>query len=163
MAFQNANMIGCRRFLTQLPATSALYTRLVTTHQSFIIYIGYHCPTRLNLKYCYLSTQLSLVLPKESGSYNLRSKLNCEFKVPKTKCKTLGDRTFARVGPRLWSTLPSAIRSIRSLQGFKQALKTFWFRLALAQWTNSCTVIAMFYFHFLQVYCLLCVVFVGFY
>ena len=116
-------MIGCRRFLTQLPATSALYTRLVTTHQSFIIYIGYHWPTRLNLKYCYLSTQLSLVLPKESGSYNLRSKLNCEFKVPKTKCKTLGDRTFARVGPRLWSTLPWAIRSIRSLQGFKQGSK----------------------------------------
>ena len=47
----------------QLPATSALYTRLVTTHQSFIIYIGYQYPTGFNLKYCYLSTQLSLVLP----------------------------------------------------------------------------------------------------
>ena len=86
---------------------------------------------------------------KRSGSYNLRSKLSCEFKVPKTKWETLGDRAFARVGLRVWSTLPSAIRSIQSLQGFKQALKTFWFRLAFAQRTNSCKVIAMFYFHFL--------------
>ena len=63
LAFQNTNMIGCRGFLTQLPATPALYTRLVTTRQSFIIYIGYQCLTGFNLKYCYLFTQLSLVLP----------------------------------------------------------------------------------------------------
>ena len=58
---------------------------------------------------------------KESGSYNLRSNSSCEFKVPKTKCKTLGDKSFARVGPSLWNTLPLIIRSIRSVQGFKQA------------------------------------------
>ena len=86
---------------------------------------------------------------KESGSYNLRFKLSCEFKVPKTKCKTLGDRAFARVGSLLWNTLPWGIRRIRSLQGFKQVLKTFWFLLAFSQWTNSCTMIGMFYFHFL--------------
>ena len=74
---------------------------------------------------------------KESGSYNLRSNSSCEFKVPKTKCKTLGDKAFARVGLSLWNTLPLVIRSIRSVQGFKQA-----------QWTNLCTVIV--------VYCLSC-------
>ena len=73
---------------------------------------------------------------KESGSYNLRSNSSCEFKVPKTKC-TLGDKAFARVGLSLWNTLPLVIRSIRSVQGFKQA-----------QWTNLCTVIV--------VYCLSC-------
>ena len=57
------NMIGCRGFLTQPRATSALYTRSVTTHQSFIIYIGYQWPTGFNLKYCYLSTELSSMLP----------------------------------------------------------------------------------------------------
>ena len=70
---------------------------------------------------------------KESGSYNLRSNSSCEFKVPKTKCKTLGDKAFARVGLSLWNTLPFVIRSIRSVQGFKQA-----------QWTNLCTVIVVF-------------------
>ena len=67
------------------------------------------------------------------GSYNLRFITSFELKVPKTKCKTLGDRTFACLGPSLWSTLPSAIRSIRSVQGLKQALKTFLFPLAFAQ------------------------------
>ena len=63
LAFQYINVIGCRGFLTQLRATSALYILSVTTHQSFIIYIGYQCPIGFNLKYCYLSTELSLVLP----------------------------------------------------------------------------------------------------
>ena len=45
--------------------------------------------------------------------------------------------TFAGVGPAsLWNTLPSDIRSIQSVQGFKQAQKTFLFGLAFAQWTN---------------------------
>ena len=38
---------------------------------------------------------------KESGSYNLRSNSSYEFKVFKTKCKTLGDKAFVRVGPSL--------------------------------------------------------------
>ena len=55
-----------------------------------------------------------------------------ELKVPKTKW-CLGDRAFAGVGPSLWNTLPSVISSIQSDQGFKQALKTFLFRLAFAE------------------------------
>ena len=34
---------------------------------------------------------------KESGPYNLRSNANCELKVPKTKCETLGDRAFSHL------------------------------------------------------------------
>ena len=61
------------------------------------------------------------------------------------------DASKFRVGPPLQSTLPSAIRSIRGVQSIKQALKTFLFRVAFAQWTNSrsCTVIAVYYFPFL--------------
>ena len=75
LAFQNTNMIGYRGFLAQLPALSVWYTIPVTTRQPFIIYIGYLCPTGFNLKYCYLSTELSVYLKKlpsfkEGGSYN---------------------------------------------------------------------------------------------
>ena len=129
------------------------------SHHTPVLYNLYWLPVPYRIQFKILllvHPALSGVAPvyvkeasKRSGSYNLRSKLSCEFKVPKTKWETLGDRAFARVGLRVWTTLPSAIRSIQSLQGFKQALKTFWFRLAFAQWTNSCKVISMFYFHFL--------------
>ena len=129
------------------------------SHHTPVLYNLYWLPVPYRIQFKILllvHPALSGVAPvyvkeasKRSGSYNLRSKLSCEFKVPKTKWETLGDRAFASVGLRVWTTLPSAIRSIQSLQGFKQALKTFWFRLAFAQWTTSCKVIAMFYFHFL--------------
>ena len=136
-SLQNTNKIGCRGFLAPLPALSAWYPSSVITHKPFIIYIVYQCPTGFNLKYCYTSTELSVYLKKlqsfkESGTYSIRSKTSCELKVPKTKHKTLGNRAFTRVGPSLWNTLPSAIRNIRSVQGFKQVLKTFLFRLAFA-------------------------------
>ena len=147
--------------LQRILNAAALNVCLVHTfsHQTSVLYILHWLPVSYRIQFKILllvHPALSGVAPvylkeasKRSGSHNLRSKLSCEFKVPKTKWETLGDRAFARVGLRVWSTLPSAIRSIQSLQGFKQALKTFWFRLAFAQWTNSCKVIAMFYFHFL--------------
>ena len=61
LAFQNTNMIGCRGFLAYLPALSASNPSSVTTHQPFTIYIGYHCPTGFNLKYCY--QQIRRVIP----------------------------------------------------------------------------------------------------
>ena len=110
------------------------------SHQTSVLYILHWLPVsyRIQFKILLLCPPSSLwccpcllkEVSKESGSYNLRSKLSCEFKVHPKNCKTLVDRAFARVDPRLWSTLPSAIRSIRSLQGFKQALKI---RLAFAR------------------------------
>ena len=95
----------------------------------------------------------------ERGSYNLTSNIGCELKVPKQSSRPLGTGPSHVLAPHaLSNTLPSAIRSIWSVQGFKQSLKTFWCRLAFVQWTNSCTVIAIFYFHFLWVHCLLCFV-----
>ena len=70
---------------------------------------------------------------KESGSYNLRSNSSYEFKVPNTKCKTLGDRAFARVGPSLWNTLSLVIRSIRSVQVSSRSSESI-----RAQWLWCC-------------------------
>ena len=88
---------------------------------------------------------------KESGPYNLRSNASCELKVPKTKCETHGDRAFSHLLAPHCGKRSLQLSGVSSVQGFKQALKTFWFRLAFAQWTNWRTVIAMFYFHFLKV------------
>ena len=120
MASQNTSMIGCRGLLMQLPALSAWYPSSITSHQSFVIYIAYQCLTELNVKYCYSSSELSWLWPlshlkkllsfKESGSYNWRSNTSHELKVSKTKCKTLGDRAFVRVGPSPWNPFPFSYR-----------------------------------------------------
>ena len=120
MASQNTSMIGCRGLLMQLPALSAWYPSSITSHQSFVIYIAYQSLTELNVKYCYSSTELSWLWPlsylkkllsfKESGSYNWRSNTSHELKVSTTKCKTLGDRAFVRVGPSPWNPFPFSYR-----------------------------------------------------
>ena len=104
---------------------------------------------------------IKLVKYTFQGGLFIQFKIQYQLRIkgPKIKCiKTLGHRTFARVGPAsLWNTLPSDIRSIQSVQGFKQVLKTFLFRLAFAQWTNPCTVNAVFLFSFsLSVLFVLC-------
>ena len=44
--------------------------------------------------------------------------------------KTLGDRAFLAVAPKLWNALPSQIRIERNFNRFKGLLKTHFFRLA---------------------------------
>ncbi|CAH3187473.1 unnamed protein product, partial [Porites evermanni] len=62
-----------------------------------------------NLLPVYLKKFLSF---KESASYHLlRSNTTYELNVLKTKCKTFGDRVFARVGPPLWNILRSVVIS----------------------------------------------------
>ena len=53
MAFQNTNMVCCKEFLTQLLALSSWYPSSVTSHHSFVIYIGYQYtrPPRSNTSY----------------------------------------------------------------------------------------------------------------
>jgi len=47
--------------------------------------------------------------------------------VPRTRT-TLGDRSFAVAGPRVWNSLPAAIRLITSYEQFSQYLKSHLFR-----------------------------------
>ena len=56
----------------------------------------------------------------------------CHIEYHFIKYMSLGNRAFAYVGLSPWNTLPSAIRSIHSVQGLKKALKTLLFCLAFA-------------------------------
>uniref|UniRef100_A0A8C1P909 Reverse transcriptase domain-containing protein n=1 Tax=Cyprinus carpio TaxID=7962 RepID=A0A8C1P909_CYPCA len=47
--------------------------------------------------------------------------------VPRTRLKTRGDRAFCVVGPRLWNSLPLALRTMSSVESFKKHLKTHLF------------------------------------
>ena len=66
----------------------------------------------------------------QSEALNLRSNDLTLLEVPRTKCKTFGDRAFAFAGPSKWNKLPLAIRTAKNLNTFKKHLKTFLFKKA---------------------------------
>jgi len=45
-----------------------------------------------------------------------------------TSCVTVGDRSFATAGPRIWNTLPRDVTTATVLLSFRRKLKThlFW-------------------------------------
>jgi hypothetical protein len=49
------------------------------------------------------------------------------FLLDKFRIFTTGDRSISIGGPRIWNSLPLAIRSTQSLASFKRQLKTFLF------------------------------------
>uniref|UniRef100_A0A1A7YV64 Reverse transcriptase domain-containing protein n=1 Tax=Iconisemion striatum TaxID=60296 RepID=A0A1A7YV64_9TELE len=53
--------------------------------------------------------------------------------VPRTRCRTRGDRAFSVLAPSLWNQLPLSIRLTTSLPVFKSRLKTHFFRLAFPE------------------------------
>ena len=63
-------------------------------------------------------------------SRTLRSTSQLLLKIPKTKFKTLGDKSFSHSAPSVWNELPFEIRQIKSISIFKTNLKTFYFRVA---------------------------------
>jgi hypothetical protein len=48
-----------------------------------------------------------------------------------TKTKFYGDRAFATAAPEIWNKLPSKLRAISNLCGFKKGLKTHLFKSTL--------------------------------
>ena len=56
-----------------------------------------------------------------------RSSTRTVLLIPRTKCKSFGDRSFAVAGPHLWNDLPSTTQCAPSLQVFKTKLKTWLF------------------------------------
>ena len=46
------------------------------------------------------------------------------LEVPRIKLVSCGDRSFQVIGPRLWKSLPIAIKCSRTLSAFKHTLKT---------------------------------------
>jgi exonuclease III len=67
------------------------------------------------------------LLKLKSPGRALRSTTRQDLEVPRTKCKTFGDRSFSVSGPLLWNRLPMSIRNAESLDLFKSKLKTFMF------------------------------------
>ena len=72
------------------------------------------------------------------SSYNLRRNNNgvlLRYLLAYSK-KTLGNRSFSCVAPKLWNNLPFEIRCSNSIVSFKSQLKTFLFKKAF-QWYSS--------------------------
>ena len=73
----------------------------------------------------YLSADIQLV--SEHGRRHLRSSsYRSSLAVPRTRT-TLGDRSFAVAGPRVWDSLPATTRQITSYEQSRQHLKTHLF------------------------------------
>ena len=74
----------------------------------------------------YLSCDLRRVADID-GRRHLRSASSAQLDVPRSRCSTLGDRTFAVAAARSWNRLPSTVTSAASLTAFKKLLKTHLF------------------------------------
>ena len=79
----------------------------------------------------YLSELIEL---KKPGRYNLRTNSDTLLlKYPAFKSlTTLGDRSFTCAAPKLWNSLPKAIRNANNVNTFKRLLKTHLFRDAFS-------------------------------
>ena len=57
----------------------------------------------------------------------LRSSSTCNFKIPRSRTTSYGDRAFSVAAPQLWNDLPPEIRDAPTLSTFKTKLKTHLF------------------------------------
>jgi len=73
-----------------------------------------------NLAPPYLVDDCNLV---SDDTRRLRLAASVTYTVPKTRTR-LGDRSFAVAGPRVWNSLPAALRVVEDYDQFKAKLKT---------------------------------------
>jgi hypothetical protein len=66
---------------------------------------------------------LSNLLTKYTPARSLRSENANLLDIPKTKMKTVGDRSFSAAAPRLWNQLPAYVKDSNSLNLFKLNVK----------------------------------------
>ena len=71
----------------------------------------------------------ALILNREPPR-ELRSSRNNTLHIPKTNCKTYGDRSLSVTAGRLWNNLPEKIKNSQDLPAFKKLLKTYLFNKA---------------------------------
>lgn len=72
----------------------------------------------------YISELLSPYVPPRA----LRSQDSGLLVEPRCNLKTFGDRSFRKIGPTLWNSLPNALRSASSVESFRKHLKTHLFK-----------------------------------
>ena len=71
---------------------------------------------------------LADLLEVKRSDHNLRSSSDTLLlKVPFTRTKIYGDRSFAATAPKLWNILPKNVRHSENINTFKRALKTHLF------------------------------------
>ena len=62
-----------------------------------------------------------LLIPKPSSDrWTLRSDDQGLLYIPKSNCKTLGDRSFAHAAPQLWNSLPLNVRNCDNISAFER-------------------------------------------
>ena len=74
----------------------------------------------------YLSDLIEVYRPARA----LRSSNSLDLVVPPTRLKAYGDRSFKKMAPLVWNSLPLSVRRSKSLSEFRSALKTHLFRTA---------------------------------
>jgi len=82
---------------------------------------------RCSLKVINLSEQLRYIADMPARTC-LRSSSTSLLDVRPSRRVTVGDRSFAAAGPRIWNTLPRDITTATSLLSFRRKLKTHLFR-----------------------------------
>ena len=75
----------------------------------------------------YLSEQLRYIADMPTRT-RLRLSSTSLLDVRPSRRVTVGDRSFAIAGPRIWNTLPRDVTSATSLLSFRRKLKTHLFR-----------------------------------
>ena len=75
-------------------------------------------------------TYLSMLIEEYHPSRNLRSSSQKLLKKKVVKFERLGKKSFAFSAPKVWNSLPFHLRSEKSLEIFKNNLKTFYFKEA---------------------------------
>ena len=71
----------------------------------------------------------NLLVIKRKSSYNIRSNSSILLEPPRGKMlATLGERAFQAAAPHLWNELPLQLRTVGSVETFKNSIKTFLFR-----------------------------------
>jgi hypothetical protein len=73
----------------------------------------------------YISDLLSIYTPSRQLRSSSDTRTLC---IPRTKTKTLGQRSFSFCAPKQWNSLPYEIRHIQTAPAFKKALKTYLFK-----------------------------------
>ncbi len=73
---------------------------------------------------------LSELLIPYTPTRDLRSSETGVLTVPLTRLRSMGDRAFSSLAPKLWNSLPIEIRQAKTLSTFKSRLKTHFFRVA---------------------------------
>ena len=72
----------------------------------------------------YISDMLSIYQPTRS----LRSSMDLQLTVPKSRLKFWCDRSFPKAAAVEWNALPRAIKKAPSLAVFKKCIKTYLFK-----------------------------------